>query len=79
MGFCSQTLFESFSLTAYNYFLHFFDIIFNSFFFRFFFRVSELQGNIRVICRVRPVLEIERKMGEDVDVTEVLSEVCLLL
>ena len=41
----------------------------------FFSRVLELQGNIRVICRVRPVLEIERKMGEDVDVTEILSEV----
>jgi hypothetical protein len=27
-----------------------------------------------VICRVRPILEVERRSGEDVDVTEVPSE-----
>jgi len=35
-------------------------------------KLLEIQGNIRVICRVRPVLEIERKHSgeQDVDVTE---------
>ena len=28
-----------------------------------------IQGNIRVFCRVRPVLEVERRSGEAVDVT----------
>jgi hypothetical protein len=28
-------------------------------------KVMELQGNIRVYCRVRPVLDVERKSGED--------------
>jgi hypothetical protein len=37
-------------------------------------RLLEIQGNIRVICRVRPILEVERRSGEDVDVTEVPSE-----
>lgn len=32
-------------------------------------KLLELQGNIRVICRVRPMLEVERKSGEDSDVT----------
>ena len=27
-------------------------------------KLMELQGNIRVICRVRPVLEFERKTGQ---------------
>jgi kinesin family protein C2/C3 len=33
-------------------------------------KLLEIQGNIRVICRVRPVLEVERRSGEGVDVTE---------
>ena len=33
-----------------------------------------MQGNIRVLCRVRPILEVERRSGEDVDVTEVPNE-----
>ena len=38
-------------------------------------RLLELQGNIRVLCRVRPVLEQERKhVGADVDVTEIPSK-----
>ena len=38
-------------------------------------RLLELQGNIRVLCRVRPVLEQERKhAGADVDVTEIPSK-----
>jgi hypothetical protein len=37
-------------------------------------RLLEVQGNIRVICRVRPILEVERKSGEDVDVTEIPNE-----
>ena len=38
-------------------------------------RLLELQGNIRVICRVRPVLEQEKKhAGADVDVTEIPSK-----
>ena len=32
-------------------------------------RVVELQGNIRVYCRVRPVLDVERRSGQDVDIT----------
>jgi predicted nucleic acid-binding Zn-ribbon protein len=32
-------------------------------------KLLEYQGNIRVICRVRPVLDVERRAGEDVDVT----------
>ena len=32
-------------------------------------KLLELQGNIRVFCRVRPILEVERRSGEDVDVT----------
>jgi len=39
-------------------------------------KLLELQGNIRVVCRVRPVLDVERKhaTGDDVDVTEIPSE-----
>ena len=37
-------------------------------------RLLEIQGNIRVLCRVRPVLEVERRMAADVDVTEIPSE-----
>ena len=39
-------------------------------------KLLELQGNIRVICRVRPILEMERRQsaGEDVDVTELPNE-----
>jgi kinesin family protein C2/C3 len=33
-------------------------------------KLLELQGNIRVMCRVRPILEVERRSGQDVDVTE---------
>ncbi len=33
-------------------------------------KLLEIQGNIRVICRVRPVLEVERRTGEDINVTE---------
>eukprot|EP01035_Chromulina_nebulosa_P017819 gene17819-23429_t len=32
-------------------------------------KLLELQGNIRVICRIRPILEVERKSGEAIDVT----------
>ena len=32
-------------------------------------KLIELQGNIRVICRVRPILEVEREQGKDSDVT----------
>jgi hypothetical protein len=42
-------------------------------------KLLEVQGNIRVICRVRPVLEVERKSGEDVDVTEVPNDEELLV
>jgi kinesin family protein C2/C3 len=37
-------------------------------------KLLDLQGNIRVICRVRPILEVERRSGEDVDVTEFPSD-----
>jgi kinesin family protein C2/C3 len=40
-------------------------------------KLLELQGNIRVLCRARPVLEIERRHaspGEEVDVTEFPSD-----
>eukprot|EP01039_Chlorochromonas_danica_P008825 gene8825-9728_t len=37
-------------------------------------KLLELQGNIRVICRVRPVLEVERRSGESVDVTEIMND-----
>ena len=37
-------------------------------------RLLEIQGNIRVLCRVRPILEVERRSGEDVDVTEVPTD-----
>lgn len=46
----------------------------------------DIQGNIRVICRVRPILDVERRSGclfsisrliiagEGVDATEILSD-----
>jgi kinesin family protein C2/C3 len=37
-------------------------------------KLLELQGNIRVVCRVRPVIELEHRFGQDVDVTEYPSE-----
>ncbi len=37
-------------------------------------RLLEIQGNIRVLCRIRPILDVERRSGEDVDVTEVPNE-----
>jgi len=39
-------------------------------------KILELCGNIRVLCRVRPVLDVERKQGsgQDVDVTDVTSD-----
>ena len=39
-------------------------------------KLLELQGNIRVICRVRPVLEMECKhaAGDEIDVTEFPTE-----
>lgn len=42
-------------------------------------KLLELQGNIRVICRVRPILEVERRSGEDVDVTEIPNDEELLV
>ena len=35
-------------------------------------KLLDIQGNIRVICRVRPMLEVEKKSGEDNNVTEFL-------
>lgn len=37
-------------------------------------KLLEIQGNIRVICRIRPINDIERRTGEDVDVTEIINE-----
>ena len=37
-------------------------------------KLLEIQGNIRVVCRVRPILEVEKRSGEDVDVTSFPSE-----
>ena len=37
-------------------------------------KLLEIQGNIRVFCRVRPILEVERRSGEDVDVIGYPSE-----
>eukprot|EP00606_Chrysophyceae_sp_TOSAG23-5_P001523 GSChrysophyteH2.ASY1.ANO1.404.1 assembled CDS len=39
-------------------------------------KLLELQGNIRVLCRVRPVLDVERRQaaGQDVDITEISSD-----
>lgn len=40
-------------------------------------KLLEIQGNIRVVCRVRPILEVERKQlgGQgEVDTTEIVSE-----
>ncbi|KAG5188268.1 P-loop containing nucleoside triphosphate hydrolase protein [Tribonema minus] len=39
----------------------------------------DLQGNIRVLARVRPVLEVERNSGQGTDVTEFPTEVELLV
>jgi kinesin family protein C2/C3 len=33
-------------------------------------KLLELQGNIRVMCRARPVVEAELRAGQAVDVTE---------
>jgi len=33
-------------------------------------KLMDIQGNIRVICRVRPVLDVERRAGQDQVVTE---------
>eukprot|EP00604_Paraphysomonas_vestita_P002960 CAMPEP_0174820936 /NCGR_PEP_ID=MMETSP1107-20130205/5093_1 /TAXON_ID=36770 /ORGANISM="Paraphysomonas vestita, Strain GFlagA" /LENGTH=547 /DNA_ID=CAMNT_0016037257 /DNA_START=607 /DNA_END=2250 /DNA_ORIENTATION=+ len=37
-------------------------------------KLMDIQGNIRVICRVRPILDVERRSGEGVDATEILSD-----
>lgn len=42
-------------------------------------KLLEIQGNIRVICRVRPILEVERRSGEDVDVTEIPNDEELII
>jgi kinesin family protein C2/C3 len=44
-------------------------------------RLLEIQGNIRVLCRVRPVLDVERRQGSgaEVDVTEVPAEDLLII
>ena len=42
-------------------------------------KLLEIQGNIRVMCRVRPVLEVERKMAADVDVTEIPNEDTIII
>ena len=42
-------------------------------------KLMDLQGNIRVICRVRPVLEMEKRSGQDYIVTEFLSEEDLVI
>lgn len=42
-------------------------------------KLLEIQGNIRVICRVRPINDVERRSGEDVDVTEIPNEDELLI
>lgn len=34
----------------------------------------DIQGNIRVICRVRPILDVEIRSGEGVNATEILSD-----
>ena len=38
-------------------------------------KLLEIHGNIRVICRVRPVSETEKRMGDDIDITDITSEV----
>ena len=42
-------------------------------------KLMDLQGNIRVICRVRPVLEMEKRSGQDLIVTEFLSDEDLVI
>ena len=39
-------------------------------------KLLENKGNIRVICRVRPILDVERRQadGQDVDITEMSGE-----
>jgi len=32
-------------------------------------KLIELQGNIRVVCRVRPILDVEKDQGKDADIT----------
>ena len=42
-------------------------------------KLLDIQGNIRVVCRVRPVLDVERRAGESVDVTEYPSQEEILI
>ena len=42
-------------------------------------KLLEIQGNIRVVCRVRPVLEVERRMNADVDVTDIPNEDTIII
>jgi kinesin family protein C2/C3 len=44
-------------------------------------KLMDMQGNIRVMCRVRPVLDVEKKQakGEDVNATEILSDEDIVL
>lgn len=37
-------------------------------------KLLEIQGNIRVICRIRPINDVERRSGEDIDVTDIVNE-----
>ncbi len=37
-------------------------------------KLLEIQGNIRVICRIRPINDVERRSGEDADTTEIINE-----
>merc|ERR1711991_1150612 len=42
-------------------------------------KLLDLQGNIRVFCRVRPILELEVKSGEDVDITSFPTDEDLII
>lgn len=42
-------------------------------------QVMELQGNIRVFCRVRPVLAVEVRSGAAGDVTEIPNDTTLVM
>ncbi len=42
-------------------------------------KLLELQGNIRVFCRVRPILEMERKVGEDIEITSFPTDEDLII
>eukprot|EP00607_Mallomonas_marina_P009445 CAMPEP_0182420570 /NCGR_PEP_ID=MMETSP1167-20130531/5475_1 /TAXON_ID=2988 /ORGANISM="Mallomonas Sp, Strain CCMP3275" /LENGTH=648 /DNA_ID=CAMNT_0024596713 /DNA_START=41 /DNA_END=1987 /DNA_ORIENTATION=- len=42
-------------------------------------KILDLQGNIRVFCRVRPMVEVERKSGEGIEVTEFPTEEDLII